>query len=237
MDHSKLIKIALIPAYQPDEKLKILVDELLNDKFNVVVVDDGSGEEYHRIFHMIMEDVDVISYKKNQGKGYALKKGMQYILDHYGCHSCIVTMDSDGQHRAEDANKICEKAFYNRDCLVIGSRQFDGKVPLKSKVGNTVTRHVFSLKSGTRIYDTQTGLRGFSYSLVKKLIKISGNRYEYEMNVLLHCAATKIPIIEEKIETIYMDDNRGSHFHAVKDSYKIYRAIVQFKNKGEHSRC
>jgi glycosyltransferase involved in cell wall biosynthesis len=238
MNDHLFVKIALIPAYQPDNKLIMLVDELMEKNFHIVVVDDGSGKDYNSVFRNITSKATLISYEQNKGKGYALKTGIKYIRDNYEKCGYIVTLDSDGQHKTEDAERMCKKSFDNKDCLIIGSRAFDGKVPFKSKFGNDLTRHIFSLKSGIKIYDTQTGLRAFSCKLARYLLETQGDRYEFEMNMLLKCAEMKIPIIEEWIETIYLDGNKGSHFNPLKDSYRIYKAIFNFKkNKRRRLRC
>lgn len=105
----------------------------------------------------------------------------------------------------------------------------DGEnAPLRSRFGNTVTRLVYRLSAGVRVYDTQTGLRAFDSSLIPTLLAIPGERYEYEMNVLLFCAREKIRIIEQEIETIYINNNAASHFDTLKDSARIYKEILKF---------
>jgi hypothetical protein len=78
------------------------------------------------------------------------------------------------------------------------------------------------------VYDTQSGLRAFSNKLVPLMLEIEGNRFEYEMNVLLECSSKKIKITEIEIETIYIDNNSHSHFRTIKDSLKIYKNIIKF---------
>ncbi len=218
--------IALIPAYCPDEKLEKIVSQLYIKGFDIVIVDDGSGQKYKSYFKLVSNMATVLSYPGNQGKGYALKKGMQYIDRKYKGKYVVVTLDSDGQHAVEDAYEVCIKATRNRDCLVLGSRKFTGTVPFKSRWGNAITRCVFKWITGLTIFDTQTGLRAFSSDLIRYMSQIDGERYEYEMNVLMHCSEDSIPIIEKKIETIYLNDNKGSHFNPVKDTFKIYRVIL-----------
>lgn len=235
-DHHTII--ALIPAYQPDKNLELLVRDLNMKKFKIVVVDDGSGKKYSDIFRNISKKAVVLSYPQNHGKGYALKKGLRYINSRYNKDFTVVTLDADGQHKVSDAARIAHKSVINKDCLILGSRKITGNVPFKSKFGNTVTRFVFKKKTGTYIYDTQTGLRAFSSNLMNYMINIDGSGYEYEMNVLMKCAYDTIPVIEENISTIYLSDNKSSHFNPIKDSYKIYRSIFKFKhNPGGKKKC
>ena len=221
--------IVLIPSYEPDENLTKLIKNLNKNKITSIVVDDGSGKDYKEIFDNL--DTKVISYEKNQGKGHALKEGYKYIKDNYKEY-VVVTMDSDGQHRIEDALNLYNYILKNDDTLVLGKRPRGEKTPLRSKVGNAITRFVFHLVSGQDVYDTQTGLRAFSNKLIDYMLKVKGERFEYEMNVLLYAKNNKIPIKELEIETIYIDNNSKSHFNAFKDSFKVYKEIIKFSLSG-----
>ena len=220
-------KIVLIPSYEPDDKLIELVNELNKEDVDIVVINDGSNETFDNIFKSIESNVHLINYKNNKGKGYALKKGIKYIKDKYKEDYLIITMDSDGQHTIKDAKKLMEYTENNQNVLTIGKRLRDKKIPLRSKIGNSITRFVYYITTGVSVYDTQSGLRCFSAELVDFLINIDGNRFEYEMNVLIMCAKNKIKMKEIVIETIYIDNNSGSHFNKIKDSYLIYKNIIK----------
>ena len=221
-------RIALIPSYEPDNHLLPLVEELNNNNFFVVVVNDGSGKEYQHIFDSLPSYCTVLEYEENHGKGYALKYGLQYIKDNNLDEYTVVTLDSDGQHKVKDALKICEASEKEKTSLVLGSRKFDKSCPRKSRFGNFMARLSFFIFTRHKIYDTQTGLRAWNSSLMDKLITVKGDRYEYEMNVLLYCTRHKIHIKEETIETIYIDDNKGTHYNAFKDTMRIFREVIKF---------
>lgn len=220
--------IALIPAYKPTTFLAELAEGLEKHDFSVVIVDDGSGEKYEHLFFECSCYAEILYHTKNAGKGCALKTGLEYIHAHFSKDSIIVTVDADGQHRIEDALNISKIAELNLGSLVLGSRALKENVPLRSRFGNSITRLVYRLTTGLKIHDTQTGLRAFSGSLIPKLLEIPGERYEYEMNVLLQFAREKIPMVEHEIETVYLDNNASSHFDTVKDSVRIYKEILKF---------
>ena len=221
--------IALIPAYQPDGHLLRLVQELSEEKFEVIVVNDGSALSYDPLFEQVREYGTVLIHEKNKGKGEALKTGYDYIR-----HSCrgryvVVTMDADGQHSVADARRVCEEAMRYPDSLVLGCRRFDQReIPLRSRFGNGITRLVYRFATGVRVSDTQTGLRACSDQLISYLFEIPGSRYEYEMNELMQCARDRVAMREVEIETIYMDGNASSHFNTLKDSFLIYKEILKF---------
>ena len=219
--------IILIPAYEPDNKLIKLVNDLSKEEVNILVLDDGSGVSYADVFEKCKDYADVISYDTNKGKGYALKTGLKYIKDNFKEPYIVVTMDCDGQHSISDAKKLIKKIDVNEKVLILGKRIRNDNIPIRSKIGNSITRFIYRLSTGLDVYDTQTGLRAFNDSLIDYLIDIEGNRFEYEMNVLLKCAIDKIKIKEVKIETIYIDNNSGSHFNTIKDSYRIYKDIIK----------
>lgn len=221
-------RIALIPAYEPADDLLNLVIQLSDAHFKIVLVDDGSGENYRRIFSAAKRFAQVLVHETNKGKGTALKTGLSYIKRHYPENSVIVTLDADGQHSVSDASKVIEAASFDTGSLVLGARRFCGDVPKRSRFGNAVTRLVFRTVTGSSVSDTQTGLRAFGAELIPFMMEVGGERYEYEMNVLLKCAKSKIAIREVEIATIYFDNNEGSHFSTIKDSFRIYRDIIKF---------
>lgn len=220
-------RIALIPSYEPDGALLKVVNELLENSFIVVVVNDGSSEQYNEIFNQLPKEVHYLAYEVNQGKGHALKHGFSYIKDRFDSDSIIVTLDSDGQHRVSDAMKICDVCEENNG-IVLGSRYFGKGTPRKSRFGNFMARMTFLISTRHKIYDTQTGLRAFDYSLLERLIGIKGERYEYEMNVLLDAVRHNIPLKEERIETIYINDNAGTHYNPFKDTFRIFKEVIKF---------
>lgn len=219
--------VALIPAYQPTFQLIQIAAEIKNKGFQLIIVDDGSKAETKPIFLGASSYGVVLHHPQNMGKGRALKTGLAYIQTHYP-DSIVVTLDADGQHSVDDAEKLCRTALTTSNALVLGSRKLTENVPLKSLLGNSLTRFVYYISTGKKLYDTQTGLRAFSAYLIPQLLVISGERYEYEMNVLLTFSRIGIPIQEEEIATIYINGNASSHFDAVRDSYRIYKELLKF---------
>lgn len=228
--------IVLIPSYEPDDKLISLTEELSKEEVEIIIIDDGSGSSYKKIFDKCINHAKVISYEENKGKGHALKTGLKYIKENYKEPYIIVTMDSDGQHKVKDAKKLISACLLDKNTLYLGKRIRSEKTPIRSRIGNEITRFIYKITTSLDIYDTQTGLRAFSNNLIDYMLVIEGDRYEYEMNVLLKCAKDKIKMKEIEIETIYIDNNSSSHFNPFKDSYRIYKDIIkQSLNKNKNS--
>ena len=220
----------VIPAYKPDDRLPPYVEALKAAGVGkIVIIDDGSGEGFQELFSRIPQDdvTHIISYVPNAGKGVALKRGMQYVLESCPEQKYVVTADSDGQHTVKDVLRTAEALDENSEGVLLGSRDFSQPdVPFKSRNGNRITSTVFKLLYGVWVSDTQTGLRGFARELLPMMIAVKGDRYEYEMNVLIECAHHKLPMRALPIQTVYENNNEGSHFRAVRDSIRIYSVIL-----------
>ena len=112
--------------------------------------------------------------------------------------------------------------------MVLGTRSFTGNVPARSRFGNNATRLLFTLATGERIADTQTGLRGYPASMLPWLRSVHGERYEYELNLLLEARQAGYAISSVDIATVYLDHNSGSHFRPLADSARIYAPLLKF---------
>ncbi len=221
--------VVVIPSLEPDLRLEPYVRGLGEAGYQVVVVDDGSSEKYQGIFSDIakVENTAVLHHEVNKGKGCALKTAYAYIEKNMPQSKWIVTADADGQHTKEDVHKLERALKDGAQGLVLGSRDFSlAHVPFKSRNGNRITSFVFWLLYGVWCPDTQTGLRAFSRALLEKMQAIKGDRFEYEMNVLIELSRDHIPLPAVTIETVYENENQGSHFHPVRDSIRIYKVIL-----------
>lgn len=226
--------VLLIPIYEPSEKTnQFLVALTKNVSNHLVIVDDGSGPAYQeqfQTFQALSPKITVLHYQTNQGKGFALKYGISFIQRNFSESGGIVTADGDGQHSVADIKKILEyTSTMPHNSLLLGVRDFDKKTtPAKSYWGNHLTSIFFFLASGIRLADTQTGLRGFKKESYDKLLSIPGNRFEYEMNVLLALQQNDLQLEKIPIQTIYEENNAHSHFRPLQDSLRIYFPLIGF---------
>ena len=220
----------LIPAYEPDMRLIELIRRLkAHCDYRIVVVNDGSGEKYKPVFaDVVGEGCTLLTHDANKGKGRALKTGFAYILSHTDEKTGVVTADADGQHMVLDIIRVAEEIPLSPGKIVLGARKFVGKVPFRSAFGNIFTRIMFTAASGKNIWDTQTGLRGIPVSLLPLMLKIEGERFEYEMEMLLEAGSSGYGFRQISIETIYIAGNRSSHFHAFSDSVRIFIPFFKF---------
>jgi putative flippase GtrA len=223
--------IALIPAYNPTERLVGIVRGLAESGFaSIVVVNDGSDAGCDPLFAEVatIRQVTLLRHAVNLGKGAALKTGLNHAFCSFRDHVGVVTVDADGQHLAEDARKVALSLRQDPDVLVVGARGFDTEVPFRSRIGNGITRTLFRFLIGRKLTDTQSGLRGIPMGFVPSLLKIPSTGYEFELDMLLACKYTGRGIVEEPIRTVYLDGNISSHFNPLIDSMKIYFVLFRF---------
>ncbi|MGN0777614.1 MAG: glycosyltransferase [Aristaeellaceae bacterium] len=222
--------VILIPSLEPDDRLPAYLSQLQERGFvHLVVVDDGSSDQAQPLFAQMaqMEGVTVLHHDVNHGKGVALKTGYAWIRDNLPQVSGVITADADGQHTVEDCWRLAQALAEGKRALYLGSRDFNlPEVPARSRQGNKITTAVFWALYGQYLPDTQTGLRAFRREELSFMLAVPGERYEYEMNVLIACARASIPMVPMTIKTVYENDNAGSHFHPVRDSIRIYRVIL-----------
>lgn len=221
--------VVLLPVYQPGHHLPTLITELraAAPGCHVVVVDDGSGPAAAEPLRQAADlGAEVLHHPRNRGKGAALKTGFGYAARHHPGLD-VVCADSDGQHSVTDIVSVADRV-HTTGHTVLGVRRFAENVPLRSKLGNTVTQVLFRAVTGQGVQDTQTGLRAYPGSLLDWLATIPGERFEYEMNVLLEAARAGHRISEVVITTTYLDDNASSHFSPLSDSVRIYWPLLRY---------
>lgn len=226
--------VIIIPALNPSEKLLTYVETLIEKHFNkILIVNDGSDEKYKYIFDELerKQQVTVFNHAINMGKGRALKNAFNYVVTKWCADEIcgVITVDSDGQHKVEDVIRLQGEMLQKQEeSIILGTRDFNrGGVPFKSRWGNKITSQVFRLLYGVNLKDTQTGLRAIPLSILKSYLDLPGERFEYEMNMLIYDAIHNQRIKTIDIETIYFDNNSESHFQPFADSLKIYKLIFK----------
>lgn len=229
----------LIPSYEPDARLVELVRSLAAElpEAAVIVVDDGSGEAYDERFEAVRDrGADVVRYRRNQGKGYALRVGVRHAMAHHPGRA-VVTADGDGQHRVDDIIAVGRQVTQARDAeaatarpaaIVLGVRDFAGDVPARSRFGNAVSSTLFRFVAGVAVRDTQTGLRGYPAGALPWLLTVPGDRFEYEQSVLLRARSAGFAIAQVPIATVYLEHNASSHFRPVRDSLRVLAPVAAF---------
>ena len=220
----------VLPSLNPDEKFLRVVTELADAGFtDILIVNDGSDPDRLVWFEKAaaMPGCTVLTHTVNRGKGRALKTAFEYLLAHRPHSRGAVTIDGDGQHRTKDIIACARTMLEHPDQVILGCRDFNApQVPPKSRSGNKFTSALFRIGCGIRLSDTQTGLRAIPRDVVEKIVTVYGDRFEYETNMLLAFKDKGIDFDEVKIRTVYIEENKSSHFRVIHDSWRIYKLIL-----------
>ena len=225
---SKTVAI-LIPAYNPPAGFYSLLKDIASaiPGMQILVVDDGSVPA---LDVQIIKDMGALTirHEANKGKGAALKTGFSHIADHLPGVKSIVTVDADGQHLPGDVGKVAAKALTTPTEFILGVRDFNHDIPLRSAIGNWVTRKIFALATGTSIRDTQTGLRAYPIDFAKTCCALGSDRYEFEMRTMFKAIESSIKMEQIDISTLYEEGNKTSHFRPLIDSMKVMAIFLRF---------
>jgi len=221
---------AVIPAFEPGEEILSVVGALadLKPELKIIVVDDGSQSDTAKdVFRHLGEfpNCQLLKHVQNRGKGAALKSGFKEIMKQGSTGGLVVTADADGQHLAADIIKVIEEGI-RTSAPVLGARNISMPMPLRSFVGNTITKRLMRLVLGINVTDSQSGLRAFPLTMLQRLIDTPGDGYDYEMRQLTDILSFG-QLAEVSIQTIYEPGNPTSHFHPLFDSMKIYWVLLR----------
>lgn len=217
-EHTNQNKICVImPTYNNPKTLKRVLDSVLLYTPNIIVVNDGSTDDTHRILEDYPQ-LTQIHFAKNSGKGIALRKGFKEAL-RLG-YDFAITIDSDGQHFASDIPSFISEISNDNPMLLIGSRNMMQEgVPKKSSFGNKFSNFWFWFETGNRLEDTQSGFRLYPLKYIPK--KYFTNKFEFEIEIIVRSAWKGILVKNIPIKVLYDPAERVSHFRPFQDFTRI----------------
>jgi 3-hydroxymyristoyl/3-hydroxydecanoyl-(acyl carrier protein) dehydratase len=208
----------VIPTYNNDGSLAEVLRETLRYTRSVIVVNDGSTDRTEEILAGFADRIDVLSYARNRGKGYALKQGFKRAWE---CgYAAAITMDSDGQHDARDLDAFIRAAQTYPGCFLIGQRTVEGHRPAKNTFANRFSNFWFMVHTGRKLQDTQNGFRLYPLAAMQRMHPYS-SRYEAELELLVRAAWKSIPTHPVPVRVYYSAAGRVSHFRPGMDFLRI----------------
>jgi glycosyltransferase involved in cell wall biosynthesis len=215
---------ALVPALDAAETIGDVVDDLARSlDVPIIVVDDGSTDATSTLARE--HGAQVVRHERNRGKGAAIHSGL-HEAEQRG-FDVAVTADADGQHPGSSARLVLD-ASDDRRALVLGIRDLvhDG-APTRNRFGNGVSNLFLSFFAGTRLRDTQCGLR--RYPVAETLaLGVRARGYAFEAEVVLRAVAAELPIVEVPVAVVYpAERSRRTHFQGVRDPARIVVTVVR----------
>lgn len=215
----KMHACVLLPTYNNASTIAAVLDSILSYTSHVIVVNDGSTDATQELLNQYPQ-VTVVSYAQNQGKGFALQEGFKkaYSLEYH--HA--ITLDSDGQHYAEDLLVFLTQLEQTQNALLVGARNLNQEnVPTKSSFGNRFSNFWFWVNTGITLPDTQSGYRSYPLAAVATK-KYFTKKYEFEIEVMVRASWSGVPVMSVPVSVYYPSpEERISHFRPLKDFTRI----------------
>lgn len=209
----------VIPTYNNATTIEHVVRDTLQYCMDVIVVNDGCTDGTHDILSRI-EGITLVEYAQNHGKGYALKRGFRQALAMGFAYA--ITLDGDGQHRADDIPLFLKANQQHSGALIMGSRKLEGVERTKgSSFANKFSNFWFRIQTGCNLPDTQTGYRLYPLRKLHGLSLLT-SRYEAELELIVFAAWHGVQLISIPINVYYPPkEERVSHFRPVADFLRI----------------
>ncbi len=209
----------IVPTYNNAGTLGNVLKGVQAQTSQIIVVNDGSTDSTSEVLSQF-PDITIISYPNNRGKGWALRTGFKKAVE-LGFENAI-TIDSDGQHFAEDIPKFLDELERNPGCLIIGKRNMNqAGIPGKSSFGNNFSNFWYWVETGYKMEDTQSGFRLYPVKALSKLNFIT-RKFEFEIEVIVRAAWKGIKISAVPVKIHYEEKGkRISHFRPFKDFSRI----------------
>lgn len=209
----------IIPTYNNEGSLEKVISDVLLYCSDVIVVNDGSTDSTLEIVKKFPQ-VDLVTYPKNRGKGYAMRTGFKYAFKkgfQYG-----ITIDSDGQHYAKDLVTFLDMIEENPNAIIIGARDLNQEnMDGKSSFANRFSNFWFKVETGLEMPDTQSGFRLYPLHALHKMHFFT-RKYEFEIEVIVRAAWRGIDVIPAPIDVFYPEkEERVTHFRPFKDFFRI----------------
>jgi glycosyltransferase involved in cell wall biosynthesis len=189
---------AVIPFFNERSTINQIVQSTLNYVKTVVAIDDGSTDNYSQNI-TLLENVILLKNDTNQGKGFALRRGLNYAVEKG--FDAVITLDADLQHNPVEIPLLCSRL--DEYPIVIGNRLKNLKgMPLQRRMSNKLTSSLLTIKTGQKILDSQSGFRVYRAEVIKNVITTK-NGFEAESEILINASRKGYRIGFADISTIY----------------------------------
>ncbi len=215
--------IVVLPCYNEERGLTALLPKLRRLLPNILVVDDGSTDETAIVAGR--QGAQVFSLVANQGKGAALRQGLERAKRQG--YVWALVMDGDGQHSPDDIPAFFAKAECTRLDLIIGNRMAQCmNMPFIRRWTNRYLSHRISTLVDQSLPDTQCGFRLIRLEALTGL-NLNTTGFEIESELLTQMALAQRRIAFVPITTIYQGEQ--SKIHPVRDSLRWFRWLYSVK--------
>ena len=209
----------VIPSFNENSVIRTVVEELLTFGYEVVVVDDGSSISLNKVLAGL--PIFLLQHEVNMGQGAAIQTGLEFALSQGA--SFIITFDADGQHHAEDIDRLLKPLREDRYDIILGSRFLEGSVhnmPTKRKFLLQFGRRLNYLFTGLLLSDAHNGLRAMNHKAAES-IKITENRMAHATEILALIRKNRLRYAELPVRVTYSEYSKKKG-QALGSSFRIF---------------
>ena len=216
----------IIPTYNNARTLRGVVEGVLRQTSSIIVVNDGSTDDTAHVLALCDPCISVVTHERNKGKGAALVSGFKEAVRQGFDYA--ITIDSDGQHFPSDLPLFLEAIRRHPDAIIVGNRfarsaSDDSRAHMnpQSRFANRFSNFWFTLQTGVRLPDTQTGYRAYPLHRLRWLSLIT-SRYEAELELMVFATWNGVRLVSIPIQVYYPSQSeRVSHFRPTTDFLRI----------------
>jgi glycosyltransferase involved in cell wall biosynthesis len=210
----------IVPTYNNQQTIARVIEDVLEYASDIIVVNDGATDNTAEILKSFENKITLLSYSPNKGKGMALRTGIKYAREKGFRYA--ITIDSDGQHFADDIPAFIDKIEEHPDMLIVGARNLNQEnMPKKNTFGNKFSNFWFRFQTGINLPDTQSGFRLYPIDKMKGA-RYFTTKYEFEIEVMVKAAWRGVKVSSIPIKVFYAEgDKRITHFRPGKDFTRI----------------
>lgn len=168
----------IIPAHNEEEGISDVITQLkaLSGNYEILVVDDGSTDNTHKLASET--GVKVIRHPYNKGYGAALKTGIRNAKA-----DIVLFMDADGQHKPSDIEKLIP--YIGGYDMVVGARTKKSKISLLRRPGKKILSVTANFLAGMKIPDLNSGFRALKKNVAMEFMHILPNSFSFSTTITL----------------------------------------------------
>ena len=216
----------VVPAYNEEKTVSEIIEGIVNEGYNVVLVNDGSEDKTLELAinskRKYPDKIFIVSHMINRGLGATLNTGMETAIKKNAKY--IITFDADGQHAIEDISKFIQPLLNGEADAVIGSRPFED-MPLSKSFANIVMNFLTLIFYRRKVKDSQSGLRAFTKDAANKINVVSSG-YGVSSEFIKEITDNNLRLSEVTITTIYTPETQSKGTDAIVGLKILFKMII-----------
>jgi len=207
----------IVPAFNEQNVIKDIINNLLKNFSNVIVINDGSNDKTLEIINDL--DIKILNHEINLGVGAAVQTGFDYVSNIPDAKA-VITFDADGQHLVDDAVAMAKEILICDEGIIFGTRfpKHSKNIPKVKRIVLKLIAKITDLVTGVTLSDAHNGLKAYKVSTIKEL-ELQFSSYSYESELITQVAKKKIDYKEMSTDIKYTS-------YSIKKGQKLLNGLL-----------